>query len=31
MTIDKKFIDQFSHVTSKAALATSYLIGKKIR
>ena len=29
MTIDKKFIDQFSHVTSKAALATSYLVGKK--
>jgi fructose-1,6-bisphosphatase II / sedoheptulose-1,7-bisphosphatase len=29
MTIDKKFIDQFSHVTSKAALAASYLIGKK--
>ena len=29
MTIDKKFIDQFSHVTSKAALATSYFVGKK--
>ncbi len=29
MTIDKKFIDKFSHVTSKAALATSYLVGKK--
>jgi fructose-1,6-bisphosphatase II / sedoheptulose-1,7-bisphosphatase len=29
MTIDKKFIDQFSHVTSKAALAASYLVGKK--
>ena len=29
MTIDKKFIDQFVRVTSKAALATSYLIGKK--
>jgi len=29
MTIDKKFIDQFIHVTSKAALASSYLVGKK--
>jgi fructose-1,6-bisphosphatase II / sedoheptulose-1,7-bisphosphatase len=29
MTIDKKFIDQFIVVTSKAALASSYLIGKK--
>ena len=29
MTIDKKFIDQFSKVTSKAALAASYMIGKK--
>jgi fructose-1,6-bisphosphatase II / sedoheptulose-1,7-bisphosphatase len=29
MAIDKKFIDKFSHVTSKAALAASYLIGKK--
>ena len=29
MTIDKKFIDQFVKVTSKAALATSYLVGKK--
>ena len=29
MTIDKKFIDQFIKVTSKAALATSYLVGKK--
>ena len=29
MTIDKKFIDQFVRVTSRAALATSYLIGKK--
>jgi len=29
MTIDKSFIDQFIKVTSKAALATSYLIGKK--
>ena len=29
MTIDKKFIDQFSNVTSKAAIASSRLIGKK--
>jgi len=29
MTIDKKFIDQFINVSSKAALASSYLIGKK--
>jgi fructose-1,6-bisphosphatase II / sedoheptulose-1,7-bisphosphatase len=29
MTIDKKFIDQFVNVTSKAALASSYLVGKK--
>ena len=29
MTIDKKFIDQFVKITSKAALASSYLIGKK--
>jgi fructose-1,6-bisphosphatase II / sedoheptulose-1,7-bisphosphatase len=29
MTIDKKFIDQFINVTSKAAHAASYLIGKK--
>ncbi len=29
MTIDKQFIDQFVRVTSRAALATSYLIGKK--
>ena len=29
MTIDKKFIDQFVKVSSKAALASSYLIGKK--
>ena len=29
MTIDKKFIDQFSKVTSKAALAASYVVGKK--
>ena len=29
MTIDKKFIDQFIKVSSKAALASSYLAGKK--
>ena len=29
MTIDKKFIEQFILVTSKAALAASYLVGKK--
>tara|TARA_B100000674_G_C37829928_1_gene910064 strand:+ start:160 stop:1104 length:945 start_codon:yes stop_codon:yes gene_type:complete len=29
MTIDKKLIDQFINVTSKAALASSYLVGKK--
>ena len=29
MTIDKKFIDQFSNVTLKAAIASSRLIGKK--
>ena len=29
MTIDKKFIDKFIKVSSKAALASSYLIGKK--
>ena len=29
MTIDKKYIDQFTNVTSKAALASSYLVGKK--
>jgi fructose-1,6-bisphosphatase II / sedoheptulose-1,7-bisphosphatase len=29
MTIDKKFIDKFVRITSKAALASSYLIGKK--
>ena len=28
MTIDKKFIDQFIKVTSKAALSASYLVGK---
>ena len=29
MTIDKKYIDHFINVSSKAALASSYLIGKK--
>ena len=29
MAIDKKFINEFVNVTSKAALASSYLIGKK--
>ena len=29
MAIDKKFIDQFVNVTNKAALASSYLVGKK--
>ena len=29
MAIDKKFIDQFANVTSKAAIASSRLIGKK--
>ena len=29
MTIDQKFIDQFVNVTSKAALASYHLIGKK--
>jgi fructose-1,6-bisphosphatase II / sedoheptulose-1,7-bisphosphatase len=29
MTIDKKFIEQFIKVTSRAALAASYLVGKK--
>ena len=29
MTIDKKFVDQFVKVTSKAALAASYFVGKK--
>ena len=29
MSINKKFIDQFINVSSKAALASSYLIGKK--
>ena len=29
MTIDKKFVDQFAIVASKAALASSYLVGKK--
>jgi len=29
MTIDKNFVDQFIKVTSKAALSSSYLVGKK--
>ena len=29
MSIDTKFIDQFINITSKAALAASYLVGKK--
>ncbi len=29
MSIDKKYIDQFVNVTSKAALASTYLVGKK--
>ena len=29
MAIDKKYIDQFTNVTSKAAHAASYLVGKK--
>ena len=29
MTIDKKFIDHFVNVSSKAAIASSYLVGKK--
>ena len=29
MAIDKKFIDLFISITSKAALASSYLVGKK--
>ena len=29
MTIDKKFIDQFINVSSKAAVASSFLVGKK--
>ena len=29
MAIDKKFIDEFVDITSKAALASSYLVGKK--
>ena len=29
MTIDKKFIDKFVNITSQAALASSYLVGKK--
>ena len=29
MTIDKNFVDKFVKITSKAALASSYLVGKK--
>ena len=29
MAIDKKYIDQFINVTSKAAIASSFLVGKK--
>ena len=29
MSIDKKFVDQFINVSSKAALSSSYLVGKK--
>ena len=29
MAIDKKFIDKFVNITSKAALASSYMVGKK--
>ena len=29
MSIDKKFIDQFANITQRAALASSYFIGKK--
>ena len=29
MTIDKKYVDKFINVTSKAAIASSFLVGKK--
>ena len=29
MSIDKKYIDHFINITSNAALASSYLVGKK--
>ena len=29
MSIDKKFVDLFLNVTSKAALASHFLVGKK--
>ena len=29
MAIDKKFVDQFVNITSQAALASSYFVGKK--
>ena len=31
MAIDKKYVDQIIKVSEKAALASSYLVGKKIR
>ena len=31
MTIDKKYVDQFINVTSKAAIASYHLVGKKIK
>ena len=31
MTLDKKFIDKFIEVSSKAAIASSYYVGKKIK
>ena len=29
MTVSKKYVDQFINVTSKAAVAASFLVGKK--
>ena len=29
MTIDNKYVEQFVNVTSKAAIASSHLVGKK--
>ena len=31
MSIDKKYVDQIIKVSEKAALASSYLVGKKTR
>ena len=31
MAIDKKYINHFINVSSKAALASSFLVGKKIK